>query len=318
MIACAAAWQILVLVILTVLLERVELLLRIIASIPVLLTVFFYLFKNENVKAKHKKIFFTGLKVGGHRGSPKEAPENSIAGFKKAKEAKCTFVEFDIHLSSDFVPVLMHDNTTGRTSRREAVVSETSLQHIKDISLKSVRGVKDHIPTLFEAVEWCRENKMRMIFDVKDANKKMMESLTKLIKTKNLYDIVIVSSFNAKVPYIIKKIDKNILTGFTHRSGYMSYEDDSRSTRFHTTIYFFFYRIVDDLIELGIRSFLLPLFLGVDMLLLHHNNINGYLVEDSRLYGIQVLAWTVNDKITADFLHSINVPFLTDFPHLIT
>ncbi|VDM83342.1 unnamed protein product [Strongylus vulgaris] len=72
--------------------------------------------------------------------------------------------------------------------------------------------------------------------------------------------------------------------------------------------------IIDDLIELGIRLFILPLFLGVDMLLLHYKNINGYLVDDAISYGIHVVAWTVNDRETANFLRSLKVPFLSDEP----
>ncbi|RCN52920.1 glycerophosphodiester phosphodiesterase family protein [Ancylostoma caninum] len=231
-----------------------------------------------------------------------------------AKQAKCELVEFDIHLSADAVPVLIHDETTTRTSEENVAISDTSLENIKKIPLKEVSGVGAGIPTLVEAIDWCLQNKMRMIFDVKSAEAKMISSLTQLIKEKNLYDKAIISSFNPIVPYMIKRVDKNILTSFTSRLGYMTYMDDDKRYPFDTTYTSVLYMILDDFVELGIRSFLLPLFLGVDMLLLHYKNINGYLVNDSRSYGMHVIAWTVNKRTTANFLRSINVPFLTDYP----
>ncbi|EYC04883.1 hypothetical protein Y032_0085g1844 [Ancylostoma ceylanicum] len=142
----------------------------------------------------------------------------------------------------------------------------------------------------------------------------MIAALTQLIKEKSLYDKAIISSFNAKVPYMIKRVDKDILTGFTSRLGCMYYMDDEKKNPHDTSYTSLLYMILDDLFELGIRSFLVPSFLGVDMLLLHYKNINGYLVSDSRSHGIHVIAWTVNKRHTAKYLHSINVPFLTDYP----
>ncbi|VDK78922.1 unnamed protein product, partial [Cylicostephanus goldi] len=88
-----------------------------------------------------KKKFFSGFKLGGHRGSPLEAPENSVESFKKAKEAGCEVVEFDIHLSADGVPVLIHDDTTKRTSKENVTIAEATFDEIKHISLNEVKLV---------------------------------------------------------------------------------------------------------------------------------------------------------------------------------
>lgn len=51
-----------------------------------------------------------------HRGAPNYAPENTLAGLKKARELGATWVEFDVMLSKDGVPVIMHDWTLNRTT----------------------------------------------------------------------------------------------------------------------------------------------------------------------------------------------------------
>ncbi|CAJ0588611.1 unnamed protein product [Cylicocyclus nassatus] len=314
MIGCLIIWNTLTAVSLVALFLDTGLCAKLIALTPLTLTISFHVFKNSNVKESNKKTFFANFKLGGHRGSPLEAPENSVESFKKAKEAGCEVVEFDIHLSSDGIPVLIHDDTTQRTSRENVTIAETTFDEIKHIPLNEVKGISAGIPTLEETVDWCQQNKMRMIFDVKCAEKRMIEALTHLIKTKNLYDSVIISSFDAMVPYLIKRIDSKILTGFTSRVDNYVYYDDDRTMTYTSTTEYYLYSILDDLIELGIRLFVLPVFLGVDMLLLHYKNINGYLVDDSLSFGIHVVAWTVNDQETANFLRSMKVPILSDQP----
>ncbi|MDT8409002.1 MAG: glycerophosphodiester phosphodiesterase family protein [Wenzhouxiangellaceae bacterium] len=49
-----------------------------------------------------------------HRGFPEAYPENSLAGVQAALEAGARFVEFDVQLSRDRVPVVVHDATLRR------------------------------------------------------------------------------------------------------------------------------------------------------------------------------------------------------------
>lgn len=52
-----------------------------------------------------------------------------------------------------------------------------------------------------------------MLFDMKNDNLKLMEAVSEEIKKRNLYDQVMVSSFNPIVPWRLKKIDPKIITG---------------------------------------------------------------------------------------------------------
>ena len=49
-------------------------------------------------------------RIIGHRGAAALAPENTLAGIRKAKEHGLNWVEFDVTLLGDGTPVLSHDN----------------------------------------------------------------------------------------------------------------------------------------------------------------------------------------------------------------
>jgi glycerophosphoryl diester phosphodiesterase len=62
----------------------------------------------------------------GHRGASAYAPENTLAAFRMAVEAGADGVEFDVRLSRDGVPVVIHDETLLRTGLRDIAVASLS------------------------------------------------------------------------------------------------------------------------------------------------------------------------------------------------
>jgi glycerophosphoryl diester phosphodiesterase len=74
--------------------------------------------------------------------------ENSIAGLVAAKQSGCRAVEFDVMLTADGVPILMHDETLDRTTRCTGRVAEKSFAQI--------RAGDPRVPTLGEAIGECQ------------------------------------------------------------------------------------------------------------------------------------------------------------------
>ena len=60
-----------------------------------------------------------------HRGDHRHHPENTIEAFLAATElTACDGVEFDVRLSRDGVPVVLHDATLARVQRVPAVCAD--------------------------------------------------------------------------------------------------------------------------------------------------------------------------------------------------
>jgi glycerophosphoryl diester phosphodiesterase len=64
-------------------------------------------------------------KVIGHRGAAAYAPENTLASFREARRRGATWVEADIVLTADDVPIVMHDDSLKRTTGIDRLVAET-------------------------------------------------------------------------------------------------------------------------------------------------------------------------------------------------
>jgi glycerophosphoryl diester phosphodiesterase len=64
-------------------------------------------------------------KVIGHRGAMAYAPENTLASFHEARRRGATWVEIDVKLTADGVPIVMHDASLKRTTGIDRLVAET-------------------------------------------------------------------------------------------------------------------------------------------------------------------------------------------------
>lgn len=70
-----------------------------------------------------------------HRGASAELPENTLPAIKRAIELKVDFVEFDIRLSRDGIPVVFHDVTTSRiaTPGKRHILSDLHMSDIRQL-----------------------------------------------------------------------------------------------------------------------------------------------------------------------------------------
>lgn len=98
-------------------------------------------------------------KVIGHRGCAQLAPENTLAGFSKAHAIGCRWVEFDLRLSLDGVPVVIHDDTLERTTDGTGPVGATRLAELRNRDAGSHFAAvyrDEKIPTLDETLALLR------------------------------------------------------------------------------------------------------------------------------------------------------------------
>lgn len=94
-----------------------------------------------------------------HRCGGALAPENSLAGLAIAARLGCRGVEFDVMLSADGVPLLIHDESLERTTTGSGKVAELSAERIRSHDNGGPHHqafASERIPTLDEALNECQ------------------------------------------------------------------------------------------------------------------------------------------------------------------
>ena len=69
--------------------------------------------------------------IVGHRGAAASAPENTLAGFRRAAEIGVSWVEFDVQLSADGRCIVFHDDKLDRTTDGHGAVDDTPYDTIR-------------------------------------------------------------------------------------------------------------------------------------------------------------------------------------------
>jgi len=94
----------------------------------------------------------------GHRGGGTLAPENTLAGIRKAAAVGLAAVEFDVMLSADSVPVLIHDETLERTTDGRGAVAATPYARLAELDAGAWFGREfqgEPVPSFEQAGKLC-------------------------------------------------------------------------------------------------------------------------------------------------------------------
>lgn len=113
-----------------------------------------------------------------HRGASAYAPENTLAAFAVGVRQQSDWIESDVQLSKDGVPILMHDTTLSRTTNVEELfptrapwnVRDFTLAEIKQLDAGSWKGAQfagEPVPTLAEMVEAVRPTRSGILMELK-------------------------------------------------------------------------------------------------------------------------------------------------------
>lgn len=92
--------------------------------------------------------------IVGHRGTPEQAPENTLASFRRAIADGAQLLECDVHLSADGQVVVMHDESIDRTAAadsplRTGMLGELTWEQIRQVRLEG----GERVPLLSELLE---------------------------------------------------------------------------------------------------------------------------------------------------------------------
>ncbi len=70
--------------------------------------------------------------VIGHRGAGGLAPENTLEALRAGLSAGADILELDVRLTSDHVPVVIHDNSTLRTHHQHITIANVTLADLEE------------------------------------------------------------------------------------------------------------------------------------------------------------------------------------------
>jgi glycerophosphoryl diester phosphodiesterase len=93
--------------------------------------------------------------IHAHRGASSECPENTMAAFIKARELEADAIEFDVHMTSDGVPVVIHDYDLARTTSGVGYVYEQTVENLRALDAGLWFGERfagERIPVLEEVL----------------------------------------------------------------------------------------------------------------------------------------------------------------------
>ena len=99
--------------------------------------------------------FAGSAEIIAHRGYSAHAPENTLAAIEAAIMAGADAVEFDLHVTSDGVPVLFHDDTLTRTTGHKGAIRDRTLAELRRLDAGSWFGpafTGEPVPSFAEAL----------------------------------------------------------------------------------------------------------------------------------------------------------------------
>ncbi|XP_076314595.1 glycerophosphodiester phosphodiesterase 1-like isoform X2 [Tachypleus tridentatus] len=240
--------------------------------------------------------------VYAHRGGGYDAPENTLAAFRKAKDNGATGVEFDISFTKDGIAILLNDETVDRTTNGSGYIGNMTFHEVRELSASKYhphsslyKGEK--IPTLEEGIREGLKLNLRMILDVKESDNKALTAVLGIFeKHHELYKVAMVASFSPFYIYQLRKTNPSIICGLIWRPKFVSHDDLVKGRpRFRGPWKMTLAKIGDCLLDWSFHS---------------------WLWEYLRMWsarGVQVIPWTINHPVEKEHFSSIlNLPIMTD------
>jgi len=205
-------------------------------------------------------ILATGL---AHRGYPKRYPENTMISFQAALDLGFPFLELDVHLTKDGVPVVIHDPTVNRTTNGKGRVIDYPLEELRKLDA----GQGENIPTLEEVLTLAK-GKAKVDIELKQSGElypDLEEKVLDTVQACGMMDQVFVASFDHYSIVKMREISKEIELG---------------------------------LVIYGATPSVFPLAseLQARYVSVKYIYLTDHFVNKCREQGLQVIAWTVDDE----------------------
>jgi len=160
--------------------------------------------------------------VWGHRGALAYAPENTLPSFELALAQGADGVEFDVQLTKDGIPVVIHDEAVDRTTSGAGPVAGFTLARLQALDACAGRtefaGVR--IPTLTEVLEVLAPSSATINIELKNSVVEypgLEEKVVAQVGAFGVEDRVVVSSFNHESLLRVRKLAPELQLGVLYQ-----------------------------------------------------------------------------------------------------
>ncbi|MCQ2433336.1 MAG: glycerophosphodiester phosphodiesterase [Clostridia bacterium] len=151
--------------------------------------------------------------VEGHRGFGAEYPENTLLSYEKAMELGVDAIEFDIWLSKDKVPVLMHDGDTMRTCGVPGHLRDKTLAEIKELDpcFRDKFGEKFagqvKVPTFRELLDLVKAKRpdLKLGVEIKEYTEETVDIAVAMLKEYGFFENCWFYAFNGRIIRYLKE-----------------------------------------------------------------------------------------------------------------
>jgi glycerophosphoryl diester phosphodiesterase len=224
------------------------------------------------LERRPKPLIWPPLKIG-HRGAAGEAPENTLASFDLALRQGADGIEFDVQLSSDNIPVVIHDARLTRTTSGDGWVCEHRASVLRRLDAGSwfnrrhplharERFSGARIPLLAEVLHWVKARQCLAFIEIKDFRPGSAERILREIDNAGIWHLVRIFSFDLPTLQQAHEINRGARLGLDFSGRLMP-----------------------------VRR---ALALGAEALVPHWAIASKRLIRSAHRKGLKVFPWTVN------------------------
>ena len=155
-----------------------------------------------------------------HRGASGLYPENTLLAMTKAVQFGADLIEFDLRLTADGVPVVLHDATIDRTSDGKGEPGAYTLAELRKFNFSHYRNIWGErlefpsyaamaIPT-FEDILAALHDKVCMNIQVYDSSELSLKKICGLYRDYNMFDRGFLAMSSFEEAEAVRKIDPEV------------------------------------------------------------------------------------------------------------
>lgn len=223
------------------------------------------------------------IKLTAHRGFSGVAPENTIAAFEKAAEYNFFAAECDVHLTSDGIWVIYHDDNIFRLTNGYKNIAEATYDELQEYVIDNGVNVEKYpnqkIPTLEEFLVVCKDMSITPQIEIKKGSKDKLLEILNLLDKYGLREQAMIISFNIEAIKTIRELDEKIEIWY----------------------------LVEEITEIEINECVNNNF----ALAFNHKKNDEEIIKKAREKNIKLCAWTVDELEKIEQLYNMGVKYIT-------